>query len=536
MGISAILIVTVFAGANIAYPNYIPVGSLGSGSGYGNGTGSGGLHTFSDKNFTLTGNVSNLYNGLPVHGSLIISNNTIRRVVDYSQNGTFKITLPGGPYSLSYSSPGFDTMNSSIFLDKNKTVNQNIIPLQSIGNRISILGTNTSIIGNTLNISQSVPYLSDKNISYGLDRNNITGQKNNIITLEFGKTLNNTAFIVLITQDGTVYEYNGTTNSTGNATMSLNYSGNYTMSAYTLYYNSTIVKYKTASGNGTIKFQMEKRQTYNETVKLSSNYNLNGNKSVNESTLTGHGGIFHLQTTDITINSTGTYYHYSVPAGTYGFSYNNQSFVGKLFSVNVIGNQTSSENVSAYVIAVNITDRTGSGYSYNISGVAVNNTVNNTYRATAGTHTLSVSISGKIIYTYNISLKSGNPYYEVTLTLNNNNFNVTGILTSYPDKDLNLNYTGTIPSNVTITGMQLKNVTFSSSSSNVTIINNKTPYSVNGTMSNYIFNLTTPLAISSGNLAIRVVITNSTSISVSQPVYAYVHAYNITEKGIYKDL
>ena len=281
---------------------------------------------------------------------------------------------------------------------------------------------------------------------------------------------------------------------------------------------------------------MEKRQTYNETVKLSSNYNLNGNKSVNESALTGHGGIFHLQTTDITINSTGTYYHYSVPAGTYGFSYNNQSFVGKLFSVNVIGNQTSSENVSAYVIAVNITDITGSGYSYNISGVAVNNMVNNTYRATAGTHTLSVSISGKIIYTYNISLKSGNPYYEVTLTLNNNNFNVTGILTSYPDKDLNLNYTGTIPSNVTITGMQLKNVTFSSSSSNVTIINNKTPYSVNGTMSNYIFNLTTPLAISSGNLAIRVVITNSTSISVSQPVYAYVHAYNITEKGIYKDL
>lgn len=534
MGISAILIVMIFAGANIAYPNYIPIGSLGSG----NGSGSGGANTFSDQNFTLSGNVSNLYNGLPVHGSLIISNSTMSRELNYSQNGTFKVTLPGGGYSLSYSSPGFNTKSSSIFLDKNKTVNQNIIPSQSIGNAISTLGNDTSVTGNTLNISQSVPYLSDKNINYGLDRNNITGYKNNIITLDFGETLSSTDFIVLITQDGTVYEYNGTTNSTGNATMSLSYSGNYTMSAYTLYYNSSIIKYNTANGGGIVKFQMEKRQTYNETVKLSSNYNLNGNKSVNESTLTGHGGIFPLQTTDITINSTGTYYHYSVPAGTYGFSYKNQSFVGKSFSVNVIGNQTSSENVSAYIIAVNITDNTGSGYSYNISGIAVNNRENYTYRATAGNHTLNVSISGKVIYTYNISLKSSDPYYWANITLTNDNFTVTGILTSYPDKDLNLNYTGTISSNVTITGMQVKNVTFQSNtnSTEVTIINNKISYSINGTISNYIFNLTSPLAISSGNLAIGIAISNTTSESENTPVQVYVHAYNITESGIYKDL
>jgi hypothetical protein len=534
MGISAILIVMVFAGANIAYPNYIPVGSLGSGSGYGNGTGSGGSHTFSDQNFTLTGNVSNLYNGLPVHGSLIISNSTMSKELNYSQNGTFKVTLPGGPYSLSYSSPGFSTMNTNILLTKNETVSSHIVPSPSIGSKISILGTNTSIIDNTLNISQSVPYLSDKNISYGLDRNNITGYKNKTITLEFGNNLGNKHFIVLITQDGTVYTYNNTTNSSGNATMSLNYSGNYTMAAYMLDYNSSIVKYNTANGNGTIKFYMEERSEFTETVKLSSNYDLNGNKSVNESTLTGYGGIFHLQTTGITINSTGTYYHYSVPAGIYRFSYKNQSFVGKPFSVDVLRNQTSSENVSAYVIVVNVTDKTGFAYSYNISGVGSNYNGNNTYRATAGQHTLNISISGKLVYSHVINLTSSQPYYQANLALNNGNFTLNGTET-YTNCDLALNYTGTVISNATIIGMQVKNITFSSSPSNITI-NNKS-YAVQGNVSNGSeFNLTPTLTIYSGELAVQIE-KNHTSINhATGTMRVQVYAYNITEKGIYKDL
>jgi hypothetical protein len=90
MAVSAILIVMVFSGANILYPGHNPTNKLIIGGH------SGSTHpSISDQNFTLTGNISDIYNKLPVHGTILIKNSTMSTELNYSQNGTYSTTLPG---------------------------------------------------------------------------------------------------------------------------------------------------------------------------------------------------------------------------------------------------------------------------------------------------------------------------------------------------------------------------------------------------------------------------------------------------------
>jgi hypothetical protein len=364
--------------------------------------------------------------------------------------------------------------------------------------------------------------------------NNITKASPKNITIELGKSHNNTHFLLLIKENGAVYDYNGYTNSTGSSSISLNYAGNYTLTAYTLFYNSSSVKYNTVHGTGHIKFNMTQRTSYNSTIMLKSAEPLSGNASVNESTLSGHGGAFNIAASGIVRNSTGTYYTYQLPSGMYSFYYNNASFASKNFNMNVTGNMHINETLYAYLVSVNITDNTGIKYSYNLSysGGIASNTANGTYHVTSGIDHLHVDIGGRLVYSKNISINRSNPYYKISLNLVNNNFTLNGSA-FYSSGNLKVTYSGTVTKNIVMTGMHFENLSTSNNMANITIsdnsVNNMYP---NITLTNYQYNLTNPLSVSSGNLAIKLSI-NNTSFSGSQSMNVLLTSYGITQSGSY---
>jgi hypothetical protein len=536
MAISAILIAMVFSGANIPYPGHNPTDKLIIGNGNGHkgigkghlGSNSGGNHTsITSPNFTLSGNIYNLFNKMPVNGTVVISNSTMSRTLNTNANGSYRVTLPRGSYSIGYSSPGFYNSSTSISLNRNTTQNTSISPLYSLGNGINEFSNKSSITANSPNASHLAPYLNDSALLGGLNTNNITGKLDKNITVELGKKLNNTRFLILLKQNGAVYDYTGITNSKGNGTLPLEYSGNYTMAAYTLYYNSSFVKYSTAKGIYHIKFNMTARETFNSTIMLNSSVPLNGNASTAKSYLNGTGGIFIINPTFIKINSTGTYFSYSMPSGIYRFNYNNRYYVPKNFNMNVAGNTSINKTINPYLISVNITDNTGKSYNYTLNGV--NYSANGTYRVTAGEHTLYMNMSGKAVYSKSIMISATNPYYGLNLTIQNKNVTFGGT-EFYGSSNLEITYQGNINSSMIITSLDFKNFTTNGTGGRITISDNYI-----GTLhaNTYEYNLTTPFNVSSGNMIVKLVYSNDSKVTITGLMSVEIYGFNISASGNY---
>lgn len=513
VAVSAILIAMVFAGANIPYPGYNPTDHLISGK-----------HPISNvsevpKNFTLSGNVSNSNNNLPLPGTITVSNSTMSRTFNTSSNGSYNITLPQGNYSISSSIPGFQNYSSTINLDSNKTQNISMPPATTIGNGIN------QVPGST-NVSTLVPYLNNSIMSGGLNTDNITGTFDKNITIDLGKKLNNTQFVVLMKLDGAVYSHTGTTNGSGMAKLFLKYSGNYTMSAYTLYYNSSVIHYNTAN-NDTARFNMTERITFISSVILHSAVPLNKNSSVANSTLTVKGGVFSVPSLSVNSNLTGTYYEYKVPSGFYNFAYNNVNYVSKSFSVDVTGNSTVNKTIDPYLISINITNNTGKSYDYTLGSTTY--TVNGTYRATSGSNYLTVSQGSNMIFSKSIFLGNLNPYYRLNLTLNNNNVTFKGI--AKQSANISITYSGNVTSSFYITSLEFENFSTSATNGMITISGaaNYSGYMPGGV---YTYNLSSSLYTSTGNLTIKLVYDNDSQLTTNG-VAVEVYGYNISTLGNY---
>ena len=514
VAVSAILIAMVFAGANIPYPGYNPTDHLISGK-----------HPISNvsevpKNFTLSGNVSNSNNNLPLSGTITVSNSTMSRTFNTSSNGSYNITLPQGNYSISSSIPGFQNYSSTINLDSNKTQNISTPPATTIGNGIN------QVPGST-NVSTLVPYLNNSIMSGGLNTDNITGTFDKNITIDLGKKLNNTQFVVLMKLDGAVYSYNWVTNGSGMAKLFLKYSGNYTMSAYTLYYNSSVIHYNTAN-NDTARFNMTERITFISSVILQSAVPLHDNSSVANSTLTVKGGVFSVPSLSVNGNLTGTYYKYEVPAGFYNFAYSNAHYVSKNFGVDVTGNSTVNKTIDPYLISINIRNNTGNTFNYTLGSTFYSG--NGIHMATSGITTLLVFHDGKIVYDNTILLTSANPYYQLNLTISNKNLTFNGIETD--STNLSIVYSGNVTSNFYIASLEFEN--FSTSATNGMII-------ISGAASGsypldsglYTYNMSQSLPTSAGNLTIKLVYDNDSKVSTDGRMTVEVYGYNISTLGNY---
>ncbi len=522
IAISAILVAMVFAGANIPYPGHNPTDRLISGKGNtGRNSSSGGNYNLpASHNLTLSGNMSNSNNNLLLSGNITISNSTMSRTVNIGSNGTYKITLPEGNYSLAYSSPGFCNQTLLTYLNSNKTKN-------ILMNTPNSIGTGVNEFPASSNISGLVPYLNNSAISGGLNTDNVTGTLDKNISIDLGQKLNYTQFLVLIKLDGAVYDYKGTTNGSGMAELFLKYSGDYAIAAYTLYYNSSFIKYNTSSDH-IIKFNMEERKTFTGTLKLHSSEPLNGSSSVAYSTLAGYGGIFHILPSHGKNTSTETYYVYKVPAGFYSFSYYNSNYVSKKFVINVTGNDTINETINPYLISINISNYMGKPYKYTLDNRTYSS--NDTFRAIAGANSLNVEIGENTIYTNIIHLSSANPHHRLNITIENKNITLAGNETG--SANLSITYSGNIISNLTITTLRFENFSTTGNNGSITI-SGVADY--NGTLVGgiYTYNLTSPLNVTPGKIIIKLVYNPDSNLDKTGTMNVEICGYAISASGTY---
>ncbi|WP_337859921.1 carboxypeptidase-like regulatory domain-containing protein [Ferroplasma sp.] len=543
IAISGILIALVFSGANIVYPGHGPVDRVLLGKGtHGSGNNTKGNNTSGNntsgnntvppaivnQNFTLSGNVSDSYNNLTVNGTITVSNSTMSRTINIGKNGSYNITLPRGNYSVTASSLAFYNKSVQINLDSNKTLNPSITPVNYIGNGTGLFSGKQSI--ESKNISNIVPYLTNSNLTnnktlQGLNSNDVTGILNKNITVELGSKNANTKFVILIEQNGAVYNYTGITNSNGNGTIFLKYAGNYSMSAYTLNYSSSFKNYSISENRSYIKFDMTRLRENDYTIVLRSAVVLNGSLAVENSTLSGKGGIFNVAYSNMTENSTGTYYNYSVPFGFYNFNYMNSNYVTKYFNLTPSSNSTINEIVNPYLISVNVTNNSGKLYHYIISGK--NDTGNNTYMVSAGTYNVDLYIKSSYLCSQTVNINKSDPYYKLNFTINNSTINLTGEEDQDPGY-LNITYSGNITSNMIITSMHFENYTTDKTDGILTISGKNY-----GLKNSYVYNFTPFVNVSAGPVIITLVYDHDNNVETSGLMIVEITGYDIAKSGYY---
>jgi len=496
------------------------------------------LNKINYKNFTLTplnkfiyninGYVNNKDNNLGINGTIIIENSKPSILIEYKYNKTYNITLPSGYYKILYYSSGFYTNTKIITnLSKNTTINENLTPVNSIGNNINIYSSKNNI--NKSNITDYIPYISNKNINNNLTINQLNGTKNITITLDFGKNVADQKFMLLIKENGVIYYYLNKTNNYGYSTIKLYYTGNYTISGYFLNYTITQKNYSLYE-NGTIHPNITNNPEYNYNLTVKSYYAINNTYSVPYENIKAYGGIFNIYYNNASSNKNGTYFNYLLPYGIYNITYNNIHYTNSSFNISISNlNGKSLDKVYAYIIDLNVKSNVSYNYTLTYNGGIYNNITNNTYLTSYGINNIKIYKNNIELYNYNITLNKANPSYYVNATINSNLNN-----TSYKHSDINsgkYNYTYSLNFNNTVYIYKITiphNVVEYLNKYNYTIYDNGVEIE-NGTRSGQYINITNGIS-AKGNITIDIYgymngTVNSTTTS------AVIYNYNVNIKS-----
>ncbi len=376
-------------------------------------------HADANKSIYLNGTLLNKINGKYLNGTLSIKNLSSCKTYIYNESGKYNIKLPNGSYSVNFSSPGFE--NKSIDLS-NSTI------YAAYMSSVSSIGANSTIYTGQ-NISSTVPYLNNSFLKSNLKNETLLKSQNIDVLLKFFNgtgthTIKNKKFALFIKVNGNIYKYVNTTNSTGESYLPLDYAGNYTISVYFLNYRVGEKTYY-IHNNKTIDMNSTYLTPNNNQLKLAT-YELNGASNVPASGLSIDGGIFSINYQNYT-NNTGTYYNFSVPNGTYSFTYSNKYYAVKNFVENISAPSSFSKNISAYLL--NITD-SKSSYNYTVNNGKMYSS-NQTLRETAGSYSIEVYYNGTFIGYYNLTLNKLNPAYNINISVKNRNSAINLSYTSY---------------------------------------------------------------------------------------------------------
>ena len=376
-------------------------------------------HVDTNKSIYLNGTLLNKINGKYLNGTISIKNISSCKTYRYNTSGKYNIKLPNGSYSVNFSSPGFG--NKSIDFSNSTKYIANMSGVSSMGSNINIYSSQ--------NISNTVPYLNNSFLKSNLNNETLLKSQNIDVLLKFfngtgNQTIKNKKFALFVKVNGNIYKYVNTTNSNGESYLHLDYAGNYTISVYFLNYR---VGEKThyIHNNKTIDMHSTYLTPNNNKLKLAT-YELNGTSKVPASGLSIDGGIFSINYQNYT-NNKGTYYNFSVPNGTYSFTYSNKYYAVKNFVENISAPSSFSKNISAYLL--NITD-SKSSYNYTVNSGKVYSS-NQTLRETAGSYSIEVYYNRTFIGYYNLTLNKLNPAYNINIALKNGNSTINFLSTGY---------------------------------------------------------------------------------------------------------
>jgi len=469
------------------------------------------LNKINYKNFTLkplnkfmyniNGSVGNRDNSLSINGTIIIENSRPSILVEYRYNKTYNITLPAGYYKILYYSSGFYADTTTITnLSRNTTINENLTPVNSIGNNINIYSSKNNI--NKGNITDYIPYISNKNINNNLTINQLNGTENITITLNFGKNVADQKFMLLVKENGIIYDYLNKTNNYGHSKIKLYYTGNYIISGYFLNYTMAQKSYLLYK-NGSIHPNITENKEYNYNLTVKSYYAINNSYSVLYKGIKGYAGIFNIYYNNASSNKNGTYFNYLLPYGIYSITYNNIHYTNLSFNINIPSSGSSTHYVYAYIIDLNVNSSVSYNYilTYNY-GIYIS-TTNYTYLTSYGINNIRIYKNNIELYNYNINLNKTNHSYYVNVTINNNSNNTS--YESYNGYTSKYNYTYSLNFNKTVYIYKITipyNVSEYLNVYNYTIYDNGVEIK-NGTSSRQYINITSGIS-AKGNITIYI--------------------------------
>ncbi len=329
--------------------------------------------TSPNKVYHLSGGVINGATGSPLANATIqiySSSGGYLTTVHTNATGQFNVSLLGGTYNISVSTPGFGTSNLTVPVNGNLTLPPiNITPTSSIApgsgtwkssSGSGLPGVNGTSISNQLNSTQN-----STGIVPGTNSSTPVSLNLRMMDNATNTPINNTAYEMFIRVNGLTLNLTGSTGSNGYTYLNLSYGGSYILLPEMIDYSGIAKLVNTSQYQGkTLVLYLNPLTVYNLSVNLSSP--LNGQKvPVNDLSVSGYS---------LPVNANYTYggsnyskFSYIVPNGTFYFKYSNVSFVSKSFTVKVSGSDVNDKvPLKPYVLFLSWS--TNVSWSYTMSG------------------------------------------------------------------------------------------------------------------------------------------------------------------------
>lgn len=332
-----------------------------------------------------------LYNGV-TNGSMVNSTINITSssgqflgTVNVSSSGNFSFNLTGGNYNLNISAPGFGSKTVPLNVTGNvSNLNLTLNPTTGIStgstqwspsSGTGLPGVNNTSVVSQINSAQNSSGQSPSTASgtpvvlrIQMVENNT--QKNPIV---------NTSFVLFIKVNGLYLRVTNTTNSTGGALLPLSYGGTYIILPEMIDYSGNAQFINTSTVNQPIVFKMDQLPSYLLQVNLSNPLGSYNGSNVPISGLTGDGYYLPIKYSSYESGTNFTLANYSLPNGTYSFSYIDKAYVSDYFNVTMSGNSTIyNGSLDPYALILNWSSPVTWGYRIiGPSGVLVSENMGN---------------------------------------------------------------------------------------------------------------------------------------------------------------
>lgn len=329
--------------------------------------------TSPNKVYHLSGGVINGANGLPLANATIkiySSSGGYLTTVHTNATGQFNVSLLGGTYNISVSSPGFGTLNLTKTINGNLTLppisippTSSISPGSSTWNSSSgsgVPGVNGTSISNQLNNTQN-----STGIIPGTNSSTPVSLNVRMMDKATNYSINNTAFEMFIRVNGLTLNVSGITDPNGYTYLNLSYGGSYILLPEMIDYGGVAKLVNTSQYQGkTLDLYLNPLAVYNLSVNLSSP--LDG-QPVPANDLSVSGYSLPVAANYTYDGSNYSRISYIVPNGSYYFKYSNVNFVPKSFTVVVNGSDLNeNEPLQPYVLFLSW--NTNVSWTYTMSG------------------------------------------------------------------------------------------------------------------------------------------------------------------------
>lgn len=374
--------------------------------------------------YSVSGSVFNKIDNQTLSGATInitSPTGTVLETIYTNSTGNFSFTAPKGDYIINVTYPGYGSVNYPISLDQNITnLNLSLNPTTSVipgsngwspGSGSGLPGASSSNITSQLNGDGGGPGGGSTVLggSASLDLEMVNSTSGNPIPY--------TAYMLYVEVNGIYLRINGTTNGTGISPLSLNYSGTFSMLPEMIQYTGNAKLVNTSAQNGPVVFEMNPLPLYPVKIDL---YNTQGSYPPgSEVPLSGLSSSSYILPLNYSSEYGGSDYlmaNYSLPNGTYNFSYQDSHYVPIYFSASVKnGGQDITRGLNPYVLF--LTWSSPVTWSYSISGTTISGGINS---ESSGSGTIPVALTqGTFQFTGYIDDQIAN---QTTFSLNTKNY------------------------------------------------------------------------------------------------------------------